>query len=124
MALWPESTENHNIRFKIGNRLFLTPSAAVYLVQVPQLEYLKVCETTCVDIDETIRLLNGCAKSESIRHFTWSPIEWHHELALAMVMKMPNLDQFSARRCPEKYRAAFEQKYKCSWLKIYYSSPP
>ncbi|KAI8870808.1 hypothetical protein GQ42DRAFT_162439 [Ramicandelaber brevisporus] len=100
------------IEINIGCQMSIAPSAAAYILQMPQLTELNFNECIFVDIDETIQLLQSSAAMCGITWFDWKQIVWNQDLALAVTEKMPHLERFIARKCPKKHRSAFEAKYQ------------
>ncbi|KAI8868496.1 hypothetical protein GQ42DRAFT_170801 [Ramicandelaber brevisporus] len=106
---------HRDITVEIGSQMAATPAAINYLLQMQQLTELQFHQFAFTDVDETIKLLRDSAGSCGARSFTWHPIEWNQELALAMTAKMPKLAKFSTKQCPENYRAVFKEKCSCSF---------
>ncbi|KAI8865868.1 hypothetical protein GQ42DRAFT_85711 [Ramicandelaber brevisporus] len=100
----------YEMKITIGCQMSVAPSAAVYILQMPQLQILTFYECVFVDIDKIIRLLQSSSTASGVKWFTWNPIVWHQELALTMTNKMPQLVRFMAQKCPEEHRAIFEAK--------------
>ncbi|KAI8871804.1 hypothetical protein GQ42DRAFT_161789 [Ramicandelaber brevisporus] len=101
----------HNISITIGSQMSIAPSAVAYILQIPQLTSLTLEECVFVDVDETIQLLRGSDSTCGVKSFSWSPIVWNQDLALAVTEKMPLLKWFASRMCPKEHYAVFEAKY-------------
>ncbi|KAI8873457.1 hypothetical protein GQ42DRAFT_30096 [Ramicandelaber brevisporus] len=99
-----------DITIAFASHMSIAPSAAVYILQMPQLTELIFNDGVFVDVDETIRLLRGSAGTCGVKEFHWHSTVWNQDLALAVTEKMPRLERFVGRNCPEDYRDAFNVK--------------
>ncbi|KAI8871421.1 hypothetical protein GQ42DRAFT_2552 [Ramicandelaber brevisporus] len=106
------ATRRYSIDITIGCQMSITSSTVVYILQMPQLTNITLNECVFVDVDETIRLLQGDAATCGVKRFDWTPIEWNQDLALAVTEKMPQLEWFTGRKCPKEHRAIFESEYE------------
>ncbi|KAI8867011.1 hypothetical protein GQ42DRAFT_165109, partial [Ramicandelaber brevisporus] len=104
------ATRQHGMNIIIGCQMSIAPSAAAYILQMPQLTNLSFNECIFADVDETIQLLQNNAATCGVKRFQWNPIEWNQELTLAMTNKMSHLEQLTGFGCPEEYYAIFEAK--------------
>ncbi|KAI8872088.1 hypothetical protein GQ42DRAFT_82714 [Ramicandelaber brevisporus] len=104
------ATRRYKLRMFIGRQMSIAPSAAAYILQMPQLTNVVFSECVFADVDETIQLLQSSAATCGVKLFRWEPIVWHQDLALAVTDKMPHLKRFVSSKCPEEHRSAFEAK--------------
>ncbi|KAI8873121.1 hypothetical protein GQ42DRAFT_160789 [Ramicandelaber brevisporus] len=95
----------YDMKIRISCQISVTPSATVYLMQIPRLAELVFNECVFVDTDETIQLLQSSTAMCEARRLNWNPIEWNQDLALAIAEKMPRRNQFISLRCPMEFRA-------------------
>ncbi|KAI8874399.1 hypothetical protein GQ42DRAFT_159861, partial [Ramicandelaber brevisporus] len=105
-------TRRYNIEIFIGCQMSIAPSAAAYILQMPQLTNLSFIDCVFVSVDKTIQLLQSSTATCGVKRFQWYPIVWHQELALAVTEKMPRLERITLGNCPEEHFAVFEAKYE------------
>ncbi|KAI8867346.1 hypothetical protein GQ42DRAFT_164856 [Ramicandelaber brevisporus] len=98
----------YDIDITITSHMSIAPSAAVYILQMPQLTKLTFDSCVFADVDETIQLLRGSAGACGVKEFHWRTTVWNQDLALAMTEKMPQLERFYGYKCPEEQRDAFK----------------
>ncbi|KAI8869304.1 hypothetical protein GQ42DRAFT_30406 [Ramicandelaber brevisporus] len=109
--------ERHRgITVEIGSQMAVTPVAIKHVLQMQQLTGLTFHQFVFTDVDKTINILRDCDGSCGVRWFSWHPIDWNQELALAMTAKMPKLDFVSVQSIPKMYRAYFKDRYNGPYL--------
>ncbi|KAI8869280.1 hypothetical protein GQ42DRAFT_170011 [Ramicandelaber brevisporus] len=100
----------HEMLIEIGCQMSITPVAVAYILQIPQLYSLTLSECVFVDVDQTIQLLQSSTATYGVWWFNLSPLEWNHDLALAITDKMPILETFTSNTCPREDLAIFTAK--------------